>query len=144
MTDPTVYRDGYTRPLRIKARKGLHGELTGEYRPCLPAERDRMLSVAKQGDPDKTNAAAIKLLLDKLVCWSATFVSDDGVIKPATVNAFWLAHLAPVLYDRLYWIVLGVEASDPDDPTPEATGSEDRDYLDQIARADTGAADEKN
>jgi hypothetical protein len=144
MSDPTVFRDGYTRDLRVNAKKGLHGKLEGEFRPCLVAERDRMQSIAQKGDADKTNAAAIKLLLDKIVSWDATYEDESGLSKAAPVNAYWLSHLAPALFDSIYWIVLGVRSSDPADPSPDATSSEDRDYLDQIARGEKGASDEGN
>ncbi len=145
MSDPTVFRDGYTRNLRVNSKKGLHGKLEGEYRPCLVAERDRMQAIAQKGDADKTNAAAIKLLLEKVISWDATYVDEDGTtVKSVPVNAYWLAHLAPALFDSVYLIVLGLKPSDPSDPSPEAAGSEDRDYLDQLAKPETGAADEGN
>lgn len=141
MSDPTVYRDGYTRPFRIKAVKGLHGELTGTHRPCVPAERDRMLNVAKKGDPDKTNAAATKLLADRVVGWNATHVDEGGIEQQTPVSAYWIAHMQPTLYDRLYWIVLG---QDPGDPIEDGTADEDREYLDKLTGGDAGAIDEGN
>lgn len=124
----THIRDGFTRRGFIKEIPGLHGELRFEYRPMLPEQRNAVRRLAGEAKGDKGDLMLRTAIAEHLVDWSA---SDDAG-KSVKADADGVRRLPPALYDRLYLIVSGMDASDPD---PQATIEEESSYAATIRKA---------
>jgi len=115
-TDPTFFRDGYTRRTRAKSVPGLHGECNFEFRPTTIIERDRMQRLVDTQHPDVYNPAAFIMLAKHIVTWDIC----DHLGESVQVARENMAFLPPKLYDTLYFIVMGRIAGDlPDNATDE-------------------------
>lgn len=130
----THIRDGFTRTSFIKEVPGLHGELRFSYRPMLPEERNALRRVIGEAAGDKGNMLLQAALTKHLVDWNATDDQGDAV----KISQDGVRRLPPALYDRLYLIVSGIDASDP---LPDATEEEESEYAAMLRKAaETGAA----
>ena len=116
---PTYYPDGYTRRGFIKARENDYGPLHFEYRPALPEERDEVMHVVRTKASGHANAVVRQLIAKQLVSWDVTNPKTGGAVEPTAES---VRRLPPHMYDRLYFIIVGVQASDPDG---EAEAGED-------------------
>jgi hypothetical protein len=130
----THIRDGFTRAGFVKDVPGLHGELRFSYRPMLPEQRNAVRRLVSGEKGDKGDVLLRTAIAEHLVDWSAT--DDEG--KDIKVSSEGVRRLPPALYDRLYLIVSGMDASDPE---PDATSEEETGYAAALRKAaETGAA----
>ncbi len=130
----THIRDGFTRGGFIKEVDGLHGELRFTFRPMLPEERNAVRRLVGTEKGDKGDVILRTAIADHLVDWSAA--DDEG--RSIKVGPEGVRRLPPSLYDRLYLIVSGMDASDPD---PEATSEVETGYAAALKKAvETGHA----
>jgi hypothetical protein len=130
----THIRDGFTRRSFIKEVPGLHGELRFSYRPMLPEQRNAVRRLVSGEKGDKGDVLLRTAIAEHLVDWSAT--DDDG--RSVKIGPEGVRRLPPALYDRLYLIVSGMDASDPE---PDASDEEETGYAAALRKAaETGAA----
>ncbi len=100
----------YTQDGFIAASPGLHGELQFTYRPFLMEDRARyMVQVEKLPLAQQYGKAAAELG-KRLASWSLE--NPDGT--PLKITTDNVRRVKPALLDRLWLIVLGIEASDID------------------------------
>ena len=137
MTDVSFYRDGYTKRRRIVGKPGLFCDVTIEFRPTSPIERDRMIHVVKNNHPDVYNGAAYIMLAKHITSWDVH--DDQGTVPPITKEN--MNGLPPTLYDDIYWIVMGDRAG----VLPlDASDGEAADWMKQIAGEPPGVEAAKN
>lgn len=112
--DSAVYEDGQTQHGYIAAAPGLYPAVRFQYRPLLISDRRALWTEQeRRGDQD---TPVMEALVKKVVSWDV----KDG--KGVTLNAKDPAtyqRLKPKLFDRLFMIVLGNQASDPDPQAPD-------------------------
>lgn len=116
--------DGYTRPGYIQAVPRLYDSLRFEYRPSrriTRAKHFRDLDKVKNDD-DKSERVACDFIASRLVSWDAK--NEEGESIP--LSSATLGDLEPVLFERLYTIILGnaIPDEDPESPTPADKGEE--------------------
>lgn len=134
MSDPILYRDGYTRKVKLKGERGLYGDAEFELRPMLVEDRDELTDFVSKNPPKKFNPVIRAKMAAHVVAWNAT--DQAGLAVPITPDAF--RKMPPRLYDRLYWVLIGREAGDFDS---EATDEEQDDYAKRVlAGSDEGDA----
>ncbi len=114
--------DGYTETGYIAARDGMHGELRFTFRPMLSEEVDAVGSVLDQNNVARSHETIRGVLVKHLTSWS-----DERPINAASVRI-----LKPALWNRLYLIVAGKQASDPD---PKATPADRDEWLEDVLEA---------
>jgi hypothetical protein len=130
----THIRDGFTRKGFIKEVAGLHGELRFNYRPMLPEQRNAVRRLVSGEKGDKGDVLLRTAIAEQLVDWSAE--NDEG--RSIAIGPEGVRRLPPALYDRLYLIVSGMDASDPE---PDATNEEETGYAANLRKAaETGTA----
>jgi hypothetical protein len=127
--------DGYTESGYIKAATGLYGEFRFKYRPMLQEEKDAILeAVEKKGAIAKTLLLA-QSLQARITEWDLTD-NRSATPKPVLIQVDNVRRLRPALFNRLFWIVAGIEASDPD---PKAAPAEvNKDAEDHLQAAIEG------
>jgi hypothetical protein len=105
-TDSVFIDDGQVKEFRVAGVPGLHGTLSGRYRPVLPEER---LEFANVTDADGRAYArrAAACMADKILDWDA---KAKGGPVPKSAEA--LLKLHPSLFVRLLDQVLGYKAAD--------------------------------
>lgn len=134
MTDPIVFRDGYTRRVLLKGKPGLHGDAEFQIRPLLVEERDELSNIVQKNQPRVFNLAIRNMMAKQVVGWNAT--DAEGLPVPLTPANF--GRMPPSLYDRLYWVLIGRDAGDLAD---DASETEQSDYAAQLlAGSDEGDA----
>lgn len=123
--------DGYTEDFFINEFKGLHGKLSGKFRPMLPDERDTMYQKAQQKTTRvEQNAVYRRCVRMHLVEWDAV----DSKGNRQQISEHFLRHLRPALWDKLMAIVAGERASDlPIDASSEVASQDSED--DDLVRA---------
>ncbi len=121
-------QDGYQEPAYIAAVPGLHPELRIVYRPMLVAERDTIESSRAGKTAAMYRQVLAAAVANRLVSWSA--VDADG--KPLACDAATTARLRPALADKLYAVIAGDRASDPD---PQAGTERQNQEADQALTA---------
>lgn len=100
----------------------------------LPEERDTVRRLVLEAKGNGGEAMLNSALADHLVSWSA--VDDRGNAVPVTVDG--VRRLPPPLHDRVYLIISGGDAGDPD---PNATIEEESAYAARLRKAaESGAA----
>ena len=114
--------DGYTETGFIAAVDGLHGELRFTFRPMLPEEVDEVQAVLDQEHVARSHEIIRGVLVRHIKSWS------DGL--PVTADS--LRTIRPSLWNRLYLIVSGRQASDPD---PKATPQERSSWVNDVLEA---------
>lgn len=102
--------DGYTEPGYIQPLPHVHGEFRFTFRPTLVEERSQAMEAAGQLKADACDRAAASQIVQKLVTWSLV----DARQRPVPITAKNVLRLKGRLFDRLYGIILGTEASDTD------------------------------
>lgn len=108
--------DGYSEQGFIAADEGIHGPLEFEFRPVLPAQRDRVEQYLNLNppNPDAFHEAVGKALAGggkepaRLLKWNLT---DRGG-QVVAITAANMAKLKPHLFNRLWLVVSGRLASD--------------------------------
>lgn len=133
---PTFIPDGYTRKGFIKAIPGLHGEVRFSYRPMLPGQRDSTRNAINRERGEKASTLQAAAIAGHLTSWDCVYPEDGpdenlrGKIVPISVEN--VRHLIPSLFDRLFVIIGGMDASDPE---PEAAPAEQKEYADLLLQA---------
>ncbi len=103
--------DGYTEDGYIAAIPGLHGEFRFTFRPMLVAERSTVLGKHVLDLPEsQQDITFAKAMASRLKSWS--LVDKNG--KPVPINQDVAMRLKPALFRRLFAIIAGTEAADPD------------------------------
>ena len=115
-----IIEDGYTEAGYIKESKGLYPELRFAYRPMLHAERDAIASQIGTKTPEQVSAIFVAAARHRIISWTA---KHNG--QPVEINDENIRRLRPSLFDRLYNVIAGAQASDPDPKaTPDARQGE--------------------
>ena len=114
--------DGYTEAGYIAAKEGLHGALRFQFRPMLPEQVDEIGAILDQENVARSHAAIRGVLVRQLVSWS----------EKADISAEALGQLRYALWNRIYLIVSGRQASDPD---PEAPLEQQDEWLEDVIEA---------
>lgn len=119
----TFIPDGYTRRGYVAAIPGLHGAIRFEYRPMLPRERNSInAAIRREAKAEKTDALESAALAKQLLSWDCEYPDDGPDVaqrgQPMPVTAANVQRLVPYLFDKLYMIVSGMDASDPDPGAP--------------------------
>lgn len=141
-----VVDDGYTVPGYLEAVPGLHPALRFEYRPIQVMQRDAVdKSIASKGSAH-AHQVVRSCVASRLTHWNAVDLKGEPLpIEPANVGT-----LPPLLYDKLFNVLLGYRASDPDPTATKAEQNEEDEALLQSAMSGRSvaavkeAADEKN
>lgn len=132
----TFIPDGYTRRGYIAAISGLHGSIKFEYRPLLPRERNSINQAVRREKAEKADVLESAALAKQLLSWDCTYPVDgpDENLrgKSMPITAANVQRLVPYLFDKLYMIVSGMDASDPD---PESPGDDQDSYAAALLRA---------
>lgn len=119
--------DGYTEEGYIKAVPQIHNALRFTFRPLLWEERTRMLAAADaatdKGQTDKYDRQIATMLSKHLTSWSLTDGRKDEA-KEVPINVDIIRRLKPKLALSLYYVVMGLQASDIDPDWPEEKKSE--------------------
>lgn len=102
--------DGYTEDAYIAAVPGIHGAFRFKYRPMLIEEQSALSFAGREMKPAAYDQKCGKEMAAKLVEWS--LCDKRGEPVPVSVRAVLM--LKPRLFNRLFAIVLGNDASDPD------------------------------
>ncbi|HEV8061535.1 MAG TPA: hypothetical protein VGP68_16770 [Gemmataceae bacterium] len=134
----THIHDGFTRKGFINGINNMGERLSGElrftYRPMLSVQRDSLSNLTRgETNPQKIDLLFSAALAKHLVDWSAQF--EDGTPVPA--NAENVRRLPPFLYDRIYGIIAGMHASDPE---PEIKAPDDDAYTAELRAAKESGA----
>lgn len=106
--DLAIIEDGYTMAGYIAAMPGVYPAVSFSFRPALLRERQRFLDAAERPGAD-ANLAAAELLAAKLQQWDVR----DSQGQAVKIAADSLQRLKPRLFDRLFNVVIGAQASDP-------------------------------
>src|SRR5262245_30308487 len=115
--------DGFTESAFLKGVARLYDDVRFSYRPLLIDERSEFLDCTGKLSPAQRERETAKLMAGKLVSWDVT--DRNGNALPA--NADNLLRLRPVLFQRLSFVVLGIEAPDEDpNGTPEEQAERQR------------------
>jgi len=109
-----IIEDGYTEHGYIKEAEGLYPELRFAYRPMLHAERDAIASQIGTKPPEQVTGIFVAAARHRIVSWDAKHAG-----QPLEITDENIRRLRPSLFDRIYNIIAGQQASDPD-----LTGSE--------------------
>lgn len=109
-----IIEDGYTEAGYIKESKGLYPELRFTYRPMLHAERDAIASQIGTKTPEQVSVIFVAAARHRIVSWTATHGGNTLEIMDENIR-----RLRPSLFDRLYNIIAGAQASDPDPKASE-------------------------
>lgn len=130
--------DGYTEPFLINEVEGLHGKLSGKFRPMLPDERDTMYQKAMEKKKRvEQNTIYRRCLKNHLVEWDA--VDSNG--QPVAISEHVLRHLRPALWDKLVGVITCDRASDlPKEAEVDQEGDEDDDLARSMQEAAEGQA----
>ena len=121
--------DGYSERALVKAVPRIHGDFRFRFRPMLVADKNQILESAQKKpakDADRILAAAMKVRLEE---WSLTDRSGNSV--PITESN--ILRLKPQLFNKLFWIIAGTEASDPDPELSDSDKDRESDLLLQAA-----------
>ena len=105
--------DGYTEHGHIAAEERIHGLLDFEYRPALPAVRDRVTAHLLRDPPNYDayrEAVGRALGRDPKLLQSWSLVNATG--QPVEISEANLKRVKPMLLDKLWAIVSGSRASD--------------------------------
>lgn len=129
----THIRDGFTRRGYVKEVPGLHGEMRFSFRPMLPEQRNAVRRIVSQEKGDKADVLLRTAIAEHLVDWSAA--DEEG--RDVKIGPEGVRRLPPSLYDRLYLIISGMDASDPE---PDAGDEEESSYAATLRKAaETGS-----
>ncbi len=104
-----IIEDGYTEAGYIKKAEGLYPELRFRYRPMLHAERDAIASQIGTKPAEQFTAILVAAAKHRIVSWDAMHMG-----APLEITDENIRRLRPSLFDRLYNIISGQQASDPD------------------------------
>lgn len=139
--------DGYTEPAYIKAMNGVHGEIRFTYRPMLIQEQSKATAEAAEAGrakPERYDRVCAERLAKHLLSWSIR--GADG--RPLAIEVNTLLRIKPMVFLRLWAIVLGTQASDIDPEWSEEQEAETAADGDDAGPAPLGRerteADEKN
>ena len=130
----TFIPDGYTRSGYIAGVDRLHGALEFEYRPMRSDTVNQIRkALAKFSEEPVKSATAMRAsMAQHVVSWDAKNPKDGSDVK-CTIDA--IRCLQPALADKLYFVLAGIDASDP---KPNATDSETEDWAEQVIREASG------
>ena len=106
---PVYFPDGYTSQARVDEYPGLHGAVAFRFRPMSPDQYSEFLVEMRSRDPKKYNPQLRKIVASHILEWDVE--DQDG--KSLPIDAATLVHMPRRLYERIYGIVSGEEASDP-------------------------------
>lgn len=125
----TFIPDGYTRRGYIAAIPSLHGAIRFEYRPLLPRERNSINQAVRREKTEKTDVLESAAVAKQLLSWDCVYPDDgpDASLRGQSmpITAANVQRLVPYLFDKLFMIIAGMDASDPD---PDAPGDEQDNY----------------
>ena len=103
--------DGYTEPAYVKEVPGLlDGSMAFSYRPFLVEDRARILSEMEKMRSEAAELRAAQEIADRLTEWDLT----DATGKPVPISLDIVRRLKPLLFARVWGILLGTEATDFD------------------------------
>ncbi len=122
--------DGYTEEGFIKGSPGLHGDLRFEFRPFIAEARSKLLRTQQEMAEEKRDVSIAQALVEHLVSWDLRD-AKGGQIK-VTVDV--ARRLKPILFYRLWAILLGTEASDLD-PEWDDDEATEQVAIEEIAQA---------
>lgn len=119
MSDHVYIPDGYTKRGYVAAIEGLHGAVEFTYRPVVfeqfIAHRDAYIAPA---NPKARHMVPPATLHECVKTWNVTDPTTGAEI-PVAAKAF--ARLPPPVMEKMFWIVLGTQPSDPrPDEPPKA------------------------
>jgi hypothetical protein len=119
--------DGFTRRGYIKEEPRLYGALRFEYRPTRRLTREEHWRALEkvQSDPAKGERLACEFVVSRLAGWELKDATGSAV--PLTADA--MAHVEPILFERLYMIMLGKAVPDEDPENPEPPPASEGDQL---------------
>jgi hypothetical protein len=106
---PNYIPDGYTQHGHIKPAQGLHDGCSWTYRPILTADRaeiTRQMELEK--DARRGEAVSAVAMAQRIIAWD--IVDDKQKEVPITGNN--ILHLQPMLYLRMWKVMIGLEAGD--------------------------------
>lgn len=102
--------DGYTEPGYIDPQPLLHGALRFSFRPMITEERAKLLAAVENMSGDAYDRMAADMMAKKLVEWDLV----DAKGEPVPISARIVLRLKPALFNTLYKIMLGFDATDRD------------------------------
>jgi hypothetical protein len=111
LSDHVYIPDGYTKRGYVAAIEGLHGAVDFTYRPVqfeqFIAHRDAYLAPA---NPKTRHMVPPASLNEYVKTWDVTD-PNSGAEVPIAAKSF--ARLPPPVMEKMFWIVLGTQPSDP-------------------------------
>lgn len=124
MTYQNVIEDGYTEPFFIKEIPGIHSDVRGKQRPMLHQERyviDERLRSVKSTEQSR-------VMIESIVRHVAEWDLKDRSGEPVKITYDSAKVLKNLLIERLYRIVLGVDAGDEDPERPFTSSQVSSEY----------------
>lgn len=104
-----LIHDGYTRDGFIDAVENDPDSLRFQYRPMLPEDVDALLSESRVMPARQATKLLAAAVAERLVSWDA-IAPDDTT---ATIDVEHVRSLPWRIFQRLYNVVAGLQASDP-------------------------------
>lgn len=120
MADPAFIADGYEKQCYIAGVDRLHPEMRLTIRQMLQVDRGKYNKELAKTTGEAVEHEAAKLVQSRLISWD--LMNGDGKVAPIRVE--WILKLQPMLFSRIYDIVLGHDGGDPD---PKAVDPPDDD-----------------
>jgi hypothetical protein len=105
--------EGYVEKAFLRGVPGLYADFRIEYRPVLPQNRTVIVRAVGRLPDDQQDPAAAKAVAKQLVSWDLANIG-----KPVSITVENVLRLRPALFQRLFNVVLGMEAPDIDPQAP--------------------------
>jgi hypothetical protein len=141
---PGFLHDGYSCGGYVAEVPRLHEALVFAYRPATQQQRAAVHRALRDAtDPKRAESLAAQAIVSQLIEWDLKR-SDTKAAVPLTVES--MLRVQPRLFDRLFAIVVGNEASDekPGEKTAEQADDLERDLAAALACAAPEEFDAKN
>ena len=116
--------DGYTEKAFLKGEPRLYDDFRFEFRPMRIEDKNTIVAAAQQMKPGERDGVLAKAMLPRIVSWDM----KDGKGSTVKITHQKIMALKPKLFNRVFWIITGDEATDVD---PLET-AEERSELDQL------------
>lgn len=103
----TYIEDGYTANGFITEVPRLHSSLTFKYRPVMIGPRGVYLAKIEAATPQGKEEFRAEIIKRHVVQWDLKHKGEPVLIETAPI-----LHLQPQLFMRLYYILMGLDATD--------------------------------
>lgn len=103
--------DGYSQDAYLRESPGLHGEMRFRYRPMLVEEKNQIVAAADKKGAGQGDMLLAEAVARRIVEWDVR--DAQGAVIPITADT--VRRLRPTLFNRVFWVIAGVESADTDE-----------------------------